>query len=345
MNTWIQQLRVLGINCALFKLIEQHQLTIVPDSYLYAVVATAAQNGHPCSDFMKLLALDVACAEWLARDLAPIDVLQILCTPGVSTAEATAKVAEVIAGGLLGTVFPAMRRIPEQKKAKTPDFTLGQGIYAEVYCPQESATETQKYEKWLAETIAPVKLLVTYPITGSSPLARAYSSNVVIDRAVSGKRDKDQFSEGAENLLWLDFLHGFDISSSDTKPYTTKHKGENTFVGSFGVWHSLYGEPGSLFAAERTDLRYLRESNIYKQQRQGLFRERPVISAAVLLVADGILLFENPWSSTPLSEPTKQSLKGLLRFKPDMSFLSVEPHSLEDRIKAILSEIEWLYKI
>lgn len=340
----IQQLRGLGINRALFKLIEQHQITIAPGSYLYEVIADAALEGHPSPDFMKVLALDVACAEWLARDLAPIETLTLLCTPGIKTAKATAQAAEVIAGGLLGTLFPGMARIPEQKKAKTPDFTLGQDIYAEVYCPQESATETQRYEDWLAETVAPVKMLVTYPITGSSPLARTYTSNVVIDRAVSGKRDKDQFSPGAENLLWLDFLHGFDISSSDTKPYTTKPKGENTFIGSFGVWHSLYGEQGCSFVAERTDLRYLRDSNIYKQQRQGLFRERPVISAAVLLVADGILLFENPWASTPLSEPTKQSLKGLLRFKPDMSFLSIQPHSLEERIKAILAEIEWLYR-
>lgn len=343
MIEWLRTLRCLGINRALFKVIENLGVTVEPGSLLFPILNTAAQNGVPCAEYSKLLMLDVACAEWVRRELPPNLDLQMLCTPGVAPATASAKLAEVIAGGLLGAVFPAMERIPERKKAKTPDLRLGESIFAEVYCPQESATETAKHSEWLKQNVGPIKLFISYPVTGSYPLALKYSSNVTIDRAVSGKRDKKQFEAGNENLLWLDLLNGFGVSSRDTKPYTSVHKGESTFVGSFGIWHSLYGQQGSSFVYERTDLRYFEQCNIYKQQREGLFRSRPEVSGALILVEDGIVLFENPWASTPLSETARKNLKRLTRFKPDMSWFVTPGYHLEDRVNAVLAEIDWLY--
>jgi len=343
MNEWLETLRSLGINRALFQLIKVHGITIEPGSFLFPIVNTAAQNRIPSAAYSKLLMLDAACAEWVNRDLPPNLDLQMLCTPGVEPVKASSKLAEVIAGGLLGTVFPAMERIPEKKKATTPDFRLGESIFAEVYCPQESTTETDKHSEWLRQSVGPIKLFVSYPITGSSPLKLQYSSNVTVNRAVNGKRNSKQFVAENENLLWLDLLNGFGISSQDTKPYTSVHKGENTYVGSFGIWHSLYGQQGSSFVSERTDLRYFEPLNVYKQQREGLFRERPEVSGALILVTDGILVFENPWASTPLSEPSRQRLKRLMRFKPDMSWLATPEHRLEDRVDGILAEMDWLY--
>lgn len=84
------------------------------------------------------------------------------------------------------------------------------------------------------------------PSPALHPKMLQFSSNTVIDRAVSGKCDRNQFSQGNENILWLDFLQGFGVRSSDTKPYATVHKGENTYVESFCIWHSLYGQGGVL---------------------------------------------------------------------------------------------------
>lgn len=343
MNEWLSPLRNLGINRALLPLIEAHEITVEPESFLFPIITTAIQNGTNNAAYTKLLMLDAACAEWVKRDLPPSTTLRMLCTPGTDLLNASAQVAEIIAGGLLGSVFPAMERIPEMKKSKTPDLRLGESIFAEVYCPQQSTTETAKYCEWLKQNVDPIKLFISYPITGSSPLALRYSTNVTIDRAVSGKRDKNQFEAGNENLLWLDLLNGFGISSQDTKPYTSVHKGENTFVGSFGIWHSLYGQQGSSFVSERTDLRYFEQRNIYKQRREGFFRERSECSGALLLVADGILVFENPWATKPLSETSRQNLKRLMRFKPDMSWLATPGQRLEDRIDSTLAEMDWLY--
>jgi hypothetical protein len=345
LREWIQTLRGLGINQALFDQLESHGMTVEQGSFLYPIIATAAQNGQSSTAYSKLFYFDSACAEWVRRDLLPVSTLGLLCTPGIVQDKASALAAEIIAGGLLGTVFTATERIPEKKNQKTPDLKLGPAQFAEVYCPQESSPESAKYAAWLAEAVGPINLFVSHPITGSSTLAMQYTANVVIDRAVSGKRDKNQFEEGAENLLWLDLLHGFGINGHDTKPFTSIHKGENTYVGSFGIWHSLYGDKGCSFASERTDLRYFEARTVYKQQRPGLFRERPEASAAVLLVSDGVLLFENPWTSTPLSEKTRQSLKRMLRFKPDLSYLAISGQNLEARINAILAEIEWLFTV
>lgn len=343
MIEWSRTLRSLGINRALFQLIDNLEITVEPGSFLFPILNTAAQNGTPSAAYSKLLMLDAACAEWVNRELPPSLELHMLCTPGVAPAKASSRLAEVIAGGLLGTVFPAMERVPEKKKAATPDFRLGESIFAEVYCPQESSTETDKYSEWLKQSVGPIKLFIGHPITGSSPRSLQYSSNVVIDRAVSGKRDARQFKAGCENLLWLDLLHGFEVGSRDTKPYISVHKGDNTFVGSFGIWHSLYGQQGSSFVYERTDLRFFEQRNVYKQQREGLFRSRPEVSGALILLTDGIVLFENPWASTPLSETSRQNLKRLRRFKPDMSWLATPGHHLEDRVDAVLAEIDWLY--
>lgn len=340
---WSRTLRCLGINHALFNVIEKLGITVEPGSLLFPILNTAAQNGVHSAEYSKLLMLDVAYAEWVRRELPPNPDLKMLCTSGVALDTASAKLAEIIAGGLLGAIFPTMERIPEKKKTKTPDFRLGENIFAEVYCPQESATETAKHSEWLKQNVGPIKLFISYPVTGSSPLALKHSSNVVIDRAVSGKRDKNQFKAGSENLLWLDLLNGFGVNSRDTKPYTSVHKGECTFVGSFGIWHSLYGQQGSSFVYERTDLRYFEQRNIYKQQREGLFRFRPEVSGALILVEDGIVLFENPWASTPLSETARKNLKRLMRFKPDMSWFITPGHHLKDRVDAVLAEIDWLY--
>jgi hypothetical protein len=244
---------------------------------------------------------------------------------------------------LLAQVFPDWEQVPEQKKNKTPDLRLGPAQFAEVYCPQKSETETKKHAEWLRNAVGPINLFISYPVTSSASKMLQFSSNTVIDRAVSGKRDKKQFSLGNENILWLDFLQGFGVRSGDTKPYATVHKGDNTYIESFGIWHSLYGRIGCSFAAERTDLRYVDADQLYTQRREGLFRERSEVSAAILLVADGVLLFENPWASTPLSEATLRSLKRLLWFKPDMSYLAVPGVDLAERITGILAEIEWVY--
>lgn len=342
LREWIQTLRGLGINRALFDQLEHHGIVIELGSFLYPIIATAAQNGRPCIEHAKLFYLDSACGEWGSRDLSPVSTLGLLCTPGIARDTASAQAAEIVAGGLLGMVFSAMERIPEKMNQKTPDLRLGPDQFAEVYCPQESLTESKKFVEWLADAVGPIDLFVSHPIAGSSPLALQYTTNVVIDRAVSGKREKNQFEEGRENILWLDLLHGFGVNGQDTKPFTTILKGENTFVGSFGIWHSLYGNKGCSLATERTDLRYLDRCTVYKQQRQGLFRERPEASAAILLVSDGVLLFENPWTSTPLSEQTRQNLKRILRFRPDLSYLAMSGEDLKVRIEGILAEIEWL---
>ncbi|MFA0919847.1 hypothetical protein ALP73_00499 [Pseudomonas coronafaciens pv. garcae] len=343
MNHYLNTLRDRGINRALFSLIETHDLTVDPGSYLYQAVLMAAQNGVASDDHAKLIFLDAACLTWIAKGLVPLDSLRTICSVASTFQKSSSEVAEVIAGGLLAQVFPDLEKNAEQKKNKTPDFRLGPAHFAEVYCPQESLAETEKYAKWLKKAVGPISLFVSYPVTSSAPKMVQFSSNSVIDRAVSGKREKNQFSQGNENILWLDFLQGFRVSSSDTKPYATVHKGENTYIESFGIWHSLYGRVGCSFAVERTDLRYPSTGQIYKQRREGLFRERPEASAAVLLVADGILLFENPWASMPLSEATRRSLTQLLWFKPDMSYLSLPSAALPGRIAGLLAEIEWLY--
>lgn len=118
-----------------------------------------------------------------------------------------------------------------------------------------------------------------------------------------------------------------------------------TFIGSFGLWHAFYGaKEASLFPCERYNLKFSRSrpNDIYTQQVEGLFRERRYLSAAIISCLDGLVLFENPWSQTPLSGDDIKKISKLYQFRPEFSFIQSE--HLEACIDHHLKSIELLLK-
>lgn len=267
--------------------------------------------------------------------------------------------AELIAGGILKSEFDCLEPLPEAIKQKRSDFKLSDNCYIEVYCPQESQTERDRVNDDLEQhkvsvnddleqKKVSVKIVRSRPLTGSNKNAVRYTTNKTIARVLNGKRNKDQTNKNSENILWLDLCHGFDCTTLETLPFRTLNHGEQTYIGSFGLWHAFYGERSvSNFASDRTNLKYVEHTgSFYKQDLQGLFHERDTLSAALINTKDGLVLYENPWTITALSEDTKLRIKKLFRFRPEFSWFGIgadrlSPHAIEAETK----KIDWLYDL
>jgi len=290
-----------------------------------------------------------------------VNILNSLCTTIENIAdeiEINSKfAAELIAGGILKSEFDCLEPLPEAKKHKRPDFKLSDNCYVEVYCPQESQTERDRvndaFEQHnvsvnddLKQEKVSVKIVRSRPLTGSNKNAVKHTTNKTIARVLNGKRKKDQTQKNKENILWLDLCHGFDCTTLETRPFSTLNHGEQTYISSFGLWHAFYGEISvSNFTLDRTnlkDIEYIRR--FYKQDLQGLFHERDTLSAALINTKDGLVLYENPWTTTALSEDTKLRIKKLFRFRPEFSWFGIGSNRLSpDVIEAETKKIDWLY--
>ena len=344
MESKIGDLKQRGISNALFNLVSDKKLSC--ENYFGHLISVASQNSVNCTSFSKLLSLDVAiknlltsasCSTWMNAEFSKLSDEKEIKVKSV--------MAELTAAGVLCDVFPRIQPIPVRNSVKTSDFLIEENIYVEVYCPQESQPERTKLDEKLDKQVDMVQIAISHPITGSNELALRFSANKTIDRVLNAKRSNNQTKEGAENILWIDLLNGFEVSCLKTLPYESINKGDNTFVGSFGIWHAFYGKKDeSIFSPDRTSLKFLAvKTDFYNQKEDGLFRARKTLSAAILLASDGIVLFENPWANIPLSIKTKRNIARVFRFRPEYSYFGVN-NKLEDfEIEKILLKIEWIY--
>lgn len=238
---------------------------------------------------------------------------------------------ELEAYGELKSVFydQEVTQIDEQggKNGTTPDFKVGDDLYVEVYCPDESHDERVRIQEELSKQTGIVRIVLSRPVTGSKPLAVKYATNQTIARLLGSKRAKDQTQAGAKNVLWVDVKHKLKLSVKKTLPIESLNHINHinqTYIGSFGIWHSFYGEVGkSVFPTERYDLKFDGDlnSHSYKQhQHTGLFRDRSTLSAAVVSCLDGNVLFLNPWCFKPLSDDDINRFIKLSQFRPEYSF-------------------------
>jgi hypothetical protein len=230
------------------------------------------------------------------------------------------------------------------KNGKTPDFKAGDDLFIEVYCPDESHKEREKVKNELDKQSGMVKSVLSRPVTGSESLAVKYATNQTIARILNDKRGKDQFQLDSRNVLWVDIKHKLRLAVKHTLPLESINYANQTFVGSFGVWHSFYGKvDSSIFPTGRYSVKFSGglESDSYIQHRYtGLFRERPNLSAAVVSCLDGNVIFLNPWCNNPLSDDQVHRLTHMSQFRPEYSFFVKQ--TLESDIASTEASIAFL---
>lgn len=253
-----------------------------------------------------------------------------------------------------------VRRIAESAKRASPDFNV-EGVDVEVYCPQDHGEERRvakiDVEQQLADTPGPVRVAttVTYPTTGSgrrvdkdgaiwrnpNSQALAYPANKLIDRLLHKKRSGAQFSKTRPSILWLDLKHGLRQHALDCVPFRSVVSKGSCFTGTHGVWHAFYAQRGEPLFKERTALEWPVPVDPYVQQKQGWFREIRKVSAAILSVQDGVLIFENPWADITLDDDARRQFASLSEFRPEHSWFG-EPRQVERHVADVLDRICWL---
>ena len=248
-----------------------------------------------------------------------------------------------------------------ETRGPSVDFQVD-GVNVEVSCPQEHREERRVVEADLVQQersqtgAVGVAISIGHLWTGSgrsvdgagnisrdpTNCALEFPGNKLIDRLLQKKRDGRQFKESEYNVLWLDLKHGLGMRAIDCIPFRSEVVKGTCFVGACGTWNAFYGEIGSPLLPERTTLEFAAPVKTYQQQKNGWFREMPKISAAVLSVLDGTLLFENPWADVPFDVKMRERFARLSEFRPEVSWFGP---ALGKDVASVIDKISWLATI
>ncbi|MCP4677782.1 MAG: hypothetical protein GY854_20140 [Deltaproteobacteria bacterium] len=347
MEKLIDDMKRKGKFLSLISMIESENIEIANKSYLGSSMNIASQNGVTCHAFVILQILDTAVDAFEVSDHRDWAVAKMKEMAEDDCIKVRASSAELGAAGILKEVFDGLRPMQEKRKKKTPDFEIHRGVYAEVYCPQESQPEKQKVKREIEKQQGMVRIAFSHPLTGSNGMSLRYPANKMIDKVVNQKRDNEQTVEGARNLLWIDLLQSYRIPATKLRPTVSEKVDGNIYIKSFGIWNAFYGkEDDSILPREPMVLRYLTGASVYFQRRNGIFRNNRNWSGALLLTKDGLVFFENPWAKTKVGENTMRRITKLFMFRPEFSFFDFPGNmvGLENQIESELERMKWLYQ-
>lgn len=343
-----------GTGTVLFSALNSLNIAVA-DGYLAKLLNSSKSD--PCLDTISVqlirsvdAALSSAINERDLNDWAG-EALRLICKENTSLTleQQKSKLVELEAYGHLKSAFylRSIVQLPERdgRGGKTPDLRIDDDIYIEAYCPDESGPERERVSDELASQPRDIKLAVSRPVTGSKPLAREFPTNQTIARILGAKRKNDQTVLDCKNILWLDVKHKLQLMACNTAPIQSVNHGENTYIECFGLWHAFYGKVNtSLFPQKRYCLKYdgrSKQDTYLQHGKEGLFRERLHMSAAIISCIDGNVLFLNPWCQSPLDKSEILSLLRIYHFRPEFSFfcketLPEEVLAQEERIRLLL---------
>lgn len=314
---------------------------------------------HPCSELVgdvatidssvpeRLLMLDKALATVQDRHVEHDWCREMVARSwGNDARQARSALSELEVFGTLLDVFPDCMPVPRDRRKQTPDFRADDAVNIEVCCPRESDQNQGVVRQELASQDGPVRLAISHPITGSSPNATRYSANKVGDRLLNSKRESEQLAAGESNVLVLNVRHEWQLAAADLLPVRTKYAKGTLWVGTAGVWHAFFGGINRYtMLGDRVAVERLMLGEKYTQQVDGFFREKPRWSAVVLLVADGSVVFENPWAEHALTEGHLRSLLSMHRCRLDFSWHRAGGtfEEFQSEVERELCRLEWLF--
>jgi hypothetical protein len=192
-----------------------------------------------------------------------------------------------------------------------------------------------------------VRIALSHPLTGSGGRSLDFPANKIVDRLVNAKRGSKQTTDNLPAVLYIDVRHDWALSATDTLPLRTVYSKGVHWIGTLGAWHAFYGqECRRSMLRDRVSLPFLNFADVHEQARPGLFRVAPHWSAVLLAVRDGAVVFENPWTTCPVAEPSFRKLLRLHRVRPDYSWFrgGATPAELGSSIELTLSRMQWLFE-
>lgn len=316
---------------------------------------------HPCSELVgrvstidssvpdRLVMLDRALATVQSQHSELVWCKETMAQIWSDDAQkARGALSEMEAFGTLLAVFPDCIPVQREKHSQTPDFRVPGAFNAEVYCPLESQQNQEEVRKDLASQEGAVRLTMSHPITGSNSTAIRYPANKVGDRLLNAKRISEQAPTGEANVLVLNVRHEWQLCAADLLSVRTKYAKGRLWVGTFGAWHAFFGVVDRYtMLGDRVAVEFLSLGDVYAQQVDGFFRQKRRWSAAIMLVRDGTVLFENPWAEYALTASHLRTLLRTCRCRLDFCWHrgGGTSEELQCDVERELGRLEWLFSV
>lgn len=267
---------------------------------------------------------------------------------GEDEGNAHGALSELCTLGLFVEIFPEAL-LYDWTRNGVPDIEVPNEFHVEVYAPRDSQPERERVDAELsrprnAESPINVNISISHPITGSSADALRYPANKTALRLLNKKRDTNQGVEGERNVLVVDIQDWDDCSRSAS--FCTYPGPDHHYIGTYGIWHAFYGTTGrATMLGDRTSNRFVTAREAYQQDPEGFFRVKQKWSAAIIVMRDGLVLFENPWALVPLGEHQIRTLLRMNECRGEYSWFrgNRSIQNLRDRIEEELDRLEWLW--
>ncbi len=212
------------------------------------------------------------------------------------------------AGALLSTEI----KVAPRPTKGTPSADLmvsagGEEGVVEVTSKRLNGEEARSLEAHLSEPFEPSPTGVSIKQHDVFPAGRPRGEECIAENVaqkLAQKKDDAQAIEGQPSILWVDLQSEWWSCTADSVRPLTRRKG---VLYTFGIWHGFYGRKGLPLFEEHVE-RLGGPLGIWRQRFDGLLRQRPKWSAAVVSLPSTIVVFENPWAQTPIGSKIRQSL-------------------------------------
>jgi hypothetical protein len=148
---------------------------------------------------------------------------------------------------------------------------------------------------------------VLQPGGAPDPTRSPYSIRAdLISRVCAATGDETQLSDKAPSLLWIDF-RSFGpwpeaMKLEQAAPLISGRDG----LTSGALWYAFYGWRGAPIFEDG----FFPRDRVVSMEHDGRFRitgeKKTKLSGAILVLSDGLILLENPWTAHPLSDRARR---------------------------------------
>lgn len=257
--------------------------------------------------------------------------------------EASAALAELRAYGAFLEADFKVKPIPLQDDS-TPDFEVDAGdgpVIVEVFTKHQDESETELWEAMESGKtpqgverhsakikFGEIRTVVSEHWPGGAPDPNKPDDSVqanVISRICAAKGQEKQFPADKPSLLWID-LRSFGawpevVKLEQCTPLMSGHHG----LTSGALWYAFYGWKDAPIFEEDFPL----HERVVKMGHDARFRlqgkKKSKLSGAILALPEGLVLFENPWSSHALPDQARRYTERLPWFNLGYSICNWSP--------------------
>jgi hypothetical protein len=243
--------------------------------------------------------------------------------------EASAALAELRTYGALLEAGFEVAPIPV-KDDSTPDFEVNADdgrVIVEVFAKHQDESETRLWRDIQAEKTPPgverrsakvkggeINTTLSEHHPGGAPDAKKPNDSTqanVISRICAAKGKERQVPPDRPSLLWID-LRSFGgwpeaLRLEHCAPLISGHHG----LTSGALWYAFYGWKGASIFEEDFPL----HERVVPMGHDGRFRlqgeKKSKLSGAILVLSEGLVLFENPWADHPLPDRARRLIERL----------------------------------